>query len=211
MNTPFTTEQFFSIFEKYNHTVFPAQIILLLLGTFALMAIGLGLKHKDKFITGILGLLWFWIGIGYHLTFFSEINKVAYGFGGLFIIQGLFFLYEGLVKNNLRFAFQHSFQGYVAFFFILYGLVIYPIVGYLIEQNINHTISLGLPCPTTIFTFGFLLLTDKWFSKKLLIIPSLWAIIGISAVINLGIYQDSMMLITAIISDSWLFRRKSPS
>jgi len=208
MKTPFTTEQFFSVFEKYNHTVFPAQVILILLGVFALIAVGSGLKHKDKFISSILGFLWLWIGIVYHISFFSAINKVAYGFGGLFIIQGFMILFEGVLRDNLRFDFKRTFQGYLGYFFVLHGLVIYPIVGYLIEQNLTHTISLGLPCPTTIMTFGFLLLTDKWFSKYLLIIPSLWAIIGISAVINLGVYQDSMMLIAAVITNVILINSK---
>ena len=103
-----------------------------------------------------------------------------------------------------------SIQAYLGYFFILYGLIIYPVVGYLIEPNLSRTISVGLPCPTLILTFGFLLLCDKKFSKYLLIIPSLWAIIGINAVIKLGVYQDSMMLIAAIIADVLILRSKKP-
>ena len=81
MKTPFTTDQFFSVFEKYNHTIFPVQIILVLLVVFALIVIGSTIKQKDKFVTAILGVLWLWVGIGYHIAFFSGINNVAYGFG----------------------------------------------------------------------------------------------------------------------------------
>jgi Family of unknown function (DUF6064) len=173
MKTPFTTEQFFSIFEKYNTSIFPTQIILFLLSVLALLAIGSKIKQKDKFVSGILGFLWLWIGIVYHIAFFSGINKVAYGFGVLFILQGLFLLWEGVLLYNLKFVFKMSIQAYLGYFFILYGLIVYPVVGYLIEQNLSRTISIGLPCPTTILTFGFLLLCDKKFSKYLLIIPSL--------------------------------------
>jgi len=209
MKTPFTTEQFFSVFEKYNHAIFPVQIILFLLVIFALIAIGSKIKQKDKFVSGILGILWLWTGIGYHISFFSGINKVAFGFGVLFILQGLFFLWEGVLLYNLKFGYKMSIQAYFGYFFILYGLIVYPIVDYLIEQNISRTISVGLPCPTTILTFGILLLSDKKFSKYLLIIPSLWAIIGITAVMRLGVYQDSMMLIAAIIADVWLIKSKA--
>jgi hypothetical protein len=89
-------------------------------------------------------------------------------------------------------------------------LIIYPVVGYLIEPNLSRTISIGLPCPTLILTFGFLLLCDKKFSKYLLIVPSLWAVIGIIGVIKLGVYQDSMMLIAAIIADVLILRSKRP-
>jgi ATP/ADP translocase len=102
-----------------------------------------------------------------------------------------------------------SIQAYFGYFFILYGLIIYPVVGYLIDPDLFRTISVGLPSPTIILTFGFLLLCDKKFSKYLLIIPSLWAVMGISGVIKLGAYQDSIMLIVAIIADIWLLRDKN--
>lgn len=210
MKTPFTTDQFFSVFEKYNHAIFPVQIVLFLLTILALIAIGSKIKQKDKFVAGILGVLWLWMGIGYHIAFFSGINNVAYGFGLLFILQGLFLLWEGVLLYNLKFIFKNSIQAYFGYFFILYGLIFYPVVGYLNEPNLSRTISIGLPCPTIILTFGFLLLCDKKFSKYLLIIPSLWAVIGISAVIKLGVYQDSMMLIAAIIVDVLILRSKKP-
>jgi hypothetical protein len=209
MKTPFTTVQFFSVFENYNHSIFPIQIIIFLLGVCALFAIGSTIKQKDKFVAGFLAFLWLWIGIVYHIAFFSGINKVAYGFGVLFILQGLFLTWEGVLLFNLKFVFKNSVQAYFGYFFILYGLIIYPFIGYLIEQNLSRTISIGLPCPTIILTFGFFLLCDKKFSKYLLIIPSLWAVLGISAALNLGIYQDSMMIIAAIIADIWLLKSKS--
>ena len=210
MNTPFTTEQFFSVFDRYNHTIFPVQILLFLLVVFALIAIGSTIRQKDKIVAGILGILWLWTGIGYHVAFFSGINNVAYGFGLLFILQGLFLLWEGVVLYNLKFVFKMSAQAYFGYFFILYGLIVYPVVGYLVEPNLSRTVSIGLPCPTIILTFGFMLLCDKKFSKYLIIIPSIWAAIGISALIKLGVYQDAMMVIAAIIADVLILRSKKP-
>ena len=210
MKTPVTTDQFFAVFEKYNHAIFPVQIILFLLSIVALIAIGSNIRQKDKFVAGILGVLWLWIGICYHIAFFSGISNVAFGYGALFILQGLFLLWEGIILYNLKFEFKNSIQDYVGYFFILYGLIIYPFVSYLSEPNLFRTISVGFPSPTIILTLGFLLLCDKKFSKYLLIIPSLWAVIGISAVIKPGVYQDSIMLITAIIADVLILRSKKP-
>jgi len=58
MKTPITTDQFFSVFEKYNHAIFPVQIILFLLSILALIAIGSKIKQKDKVVAGILGVIW---------------------------------------------------------------------------------------------------------------------------------------------------------
>jgi hypothetical protein len=210
IKTPITTEQFSSIFEKYNHAIFPVQIILFLLSLLALIAIGTKIKQKDKVVAGILGVIWVWTGVVYHWAFFSSINILALGYGVVFILQGLFLVWEGVILYNLKFVFGMTVQAFFGYFFILYGLIIYPAIAYMFEPNLSGTISIGLPSPTIILTFGFMLLCDKKFSKYLLIIPSIWALIGISAVIKLGVYQDSMMFIAAIIADILILRSKKP-
>lgn len=207
MKTPFSAEQFFSVFDAYNHAVFPSQIILLLLGAVAVFAVSTKHIWKDRYVAGLLGLLWLWTGIVYHISFFSDINLAAYGFGALFILQGFLFLWEGFAGKKLTFQYAGSVQGYLGFFFILYGLAVYPVVNYLVERNLAHSISLGLPCPTMILTFGFLMVSGKKFPKYLLIIPSLWALVGISAAVNFGVYQDLVMVLTAVVANVLLLTR----
>lgn len=208
MKTPFTTEQFFNVFEKYNSAIFPFQLIILLLGFIGLLLIHSKNSIKNKIIGSFLGMLWIWIGFAYHIAFFSEINKVALVFGVIFILQGLLILYNTLVTGRLIFNFIPTTKDYIGYFFLVFGLIIYPIIGYFAEDSFNRIISLGLPCPTTILTFGFFMLTNNKFPKFLLIIPSLWAVVGLSAAINFGVYQDFMILISAVIADIVLIKRK---
>ena len=207
MKTPFTTEQFFEVFQNYNTEIYPLQLIIIVLGIAAIFLIHSKKNIGSKIICGFLGFLWLWIGIIYHLSFFTEINKAAFGFGGLFILQGIFFLIE-LFRDKLHFSFNPTASNYIGYFFILFGLIIYPVISYLSAQSFSETISLGLPCPTTIYTFGFLMLANKKMSKYLLIIPSIWAVIGTGAAVNFGIYQDYFMLLSAIIANVYLLKRK---
>lgn len=208
MKTPFTTEQFFNVFEKYNSTLFPLQFIILLLGIVGLFLLHSNYSNKNKIIGGFLGAVWIWMGIAYHFVFFAEINKAAFVFGGIFILQGLLILFNSWVKDSLIFTFNPQTKDYTGYFFILFGLIIYPLIGYTLFGTFTKTISLGLPCPTTILTFGFFMLTSSKFPKYLLIIPSLWAVIGLSAAINFGVYQDFMLPLTAIIAVIVLYRKK---
>lgn len=208
MKLPFTTGQFFNVIEKYNLTMFPFQLIILLLGIVCLFLLHSKLSAKDKLIGIYLGILWIWIGVAYHLVYFTVINKAAFLFGGIFILQGLFILFSTFVKNRLIFTFTLQTKDYLGYFFILYGLIIYPIISYFVEGSFERTIVMGLPCPSTIFTFGFFILTSNKFPKYFLIIPSLWAVLGLSAAINIGVFQDVMILIAAIIADIILIRRK---
>jgi hypothetical protein len=207
METPFTTEQFFGVFERYNSSIFPIQWIIIVLGIVAVFLIHSRKNIKNNLIAGFLGFLWLWTAIVYHLSFFTAINKAAYFFGGIFIIQGVFFIVE-LFRKKLEFSFTGRVREYLGYFFILFGLIIYPIISYFLEVSFVKTISLGLPCPTTILTFGFLMITTNKLSKYLLIIPTIWAIIGTGAAVNFGVYQDYVMLIAAVVADIYLIKRK---
>jgi hypothetical protein len=208
MKTPFNTQEFFAVFTEYNETIFPFQILILLLGITGMLLIFSRNPLKRKSIGILLGFLWLWMGSVYHIGFFSSINKAAYIFGGVFILQGLFILFEAYIRNRLSFRFRGDFADYLGYFFILFGLAIYPAIGFAMEGSLLTTIALGLPCPSTILTFGFLMLTERSFPKYLLIIPSLWAVIGLSAAINFGVYQDFMMIAAALVADGILVRRK---
>lgn len=209
MKIPFTTEQFFEIIEKYNVTLFPSQLVIILLGILSVILLHSQKSYKNKFIGGFLGILWIWIGIAYHLAFFTEINKVAYAFGGLFILQGLFFLFETYSRKKLEFEIDGNVMDYIAYFFLIFGILIYPILIYFLENSVETIITLGLPCPSTILTFGFLMLTTRKLSKYLLIIPALWTIVGTSAAFNFGVYPDYLMPISALVAIIYLFVRKN--
>ncbi len=199
MSLPFTTEQFFSVFEKYNLAVWPMQIVLVLI---AILAIILSIRKKNQSNSGIsiiLVFFWLWVGIVYHLGFFTSINKAAYFFGVLYIVQGLLFLFVGGLKRKLSFKFEFNFYGIVGSFFILYALVIYPCLGYLLGHVYPKNPTFGLPCPTTIFTFGLLLWTDKKVPKYVLAIPLVWSIIGFGAALSLGVKEDYGLLIAGVL------------
>lgn len=81
MELPFTVEQFFGVFRLYNSAVWPAQVFLTLLAALALIPIAFRRPWSGAAVSAILALLWVWIGIAYHLAFFTDINPLAYAFG----------------------------------------------------------------------------------------------------------------------------------
>lgn len=187
---PFTIEQFLDVMGQYNLAVWPLQIVFNVLAVSMIIFLVRKTNFSDKLISGGLGFFWLWIGIAYHLTFFTTINKAAYIFGVLFILQGIIFIYFGFVKQILKFEFRKDWIGILGGIFILYALVIYPILGLYFGHTFPRNPTFGLPCPTTIFTFGILLFAAKKISWYLVIIPFLWSLVGTSAAINLTIYED---------------------
>lgn len=208
MNLPFTTEQFLDLFRNYNLAVWPAQLFLVILALLLILALFKKNSYSDKLISFGLAVLWLWMGIVYHYKFFTKINNAAYIFGSLFVIQGGLFLFFGVVKSNLIYVYKNNLTGIISVIFFIYALIFYPLLGYQLGHIYPSTPTFGLPCPTTIFTFGIILLLEK---RKILIfiIPLLWSIIGFTAALKLGIYQDIGLLIAGIISIIILSSKKS--
>jgi hypothetical protein len=199
MNLPFTVDQFLSVFEQYHQTVWPMPIILNFLG---LVAVFLALRRfafSNLLITTILAFFWLWIGIAYHLAFFAAINPAAYAFAALNVIQGIIFLTIGIIYHRLSFRFKPDVYGIIGALLILYAMVIYPTLGNAFGHIYPKAPTFGLPCPTTIFTFGLLLWTDIKVPRIVLIIPFLWSVIGFTAALKLGVFEDTGLLVAGIV------------
>lgn len=196
---PFTVEQFFQVFEAYNESVWPAHFIGYGLGIWALFLAVSSKKDYTKFVNRILAVFWVWMGIMYHMVFFSTINSAAYVFGALFVIQGAGFLILNHGEQPFRFAFKRDAYGISGLIMIVYAMALYPILGYFMGHTYPQAPVFGVsPCPTVIFTFGLLLWTDGRIPNLLPVIPALWSLLGFSAAWQLGVYEDFGLVIAGI-------------
>ena len=195
---PFSNEQFFDLFKNYNEAIFPLQIVFYALGfLFAALTV-IRKPWANITISAGLSFLWLWMGLIYHLLFFSTINKAAYAFGIAFIIQALLFAWYGIIRKKLFFEMHWNRYNITGWILIVFALMVYPIIGYALGHRYPIAPTFGLPCPTTIFTFGMLLLLNRKCPWILLIVPFLWSVIGISAAITLGIYEDIALIVSGL-------------
>jgi hypothetical protein len=200
MKTPFTSQQFIETIRNYNESVFPMQVIFYLIALILIYLIVKPVSHSGKIISTIFAFFWLWMGIAYHLVFFTAINKAAYVFGSLFIVQSMLFIIPGVLQNKLSFKMHADVFGITGTVLIIYALFIYPVLGYIAGHAYPFSPTFGLPCPTTIFTFGCLLLCDKKCPSYVLIIPFLWSVIGFAASFNFGIWEEVGLLIAGLLA-----------
>ena len=207
MELPFTVGQFLGVFTSYNEAVWPIQIIL---NGMALSIVFLALKqfsHSDRSISLILGLLWLWTGLVYHMSFFAPINPAAFGFGAMFVVQGLLFIWMA-TRDGIRYRAAGNWKGIIGSAFVVYGLLVYPILGHMLGHVFPASPTFGAPCPTTIFTFG-ILLWAKGVPRYVLIIPALWSLIGSSAAVSLGIQEDFGLLVAGVVGTTVMITSRS--
>lgn len=205
---PFSIADFLDVFARYNTAIWPLHIVAYLLGVLVLAAALRPFRGSDRLVSGVLAALWIWVGAVYHLRFFREINGAALVFGIVFILQGLLFLALGVIGQQLRFQAKANAYGIVGGFFALFAMVIYPALGYVFGHIYPHAPMFGVaPCPLVIFTFGLFLFTTRRMPGYLLIIPTLWSILGLSAATALGVRQDLALILSAVVSISMLIAR----
>jgi hypothetical protein len=197
---PFTVDQFLNVFERYNVALWPAQLVLYAL---AILATCLALQRNANFSKVVslnLAIFWIWMGLVYHFWFFSPINRAALVFAAFFVLQSILFLIAGVWKHQLNFRFRLNLYGIVGGAFLLYALVIYPALGCWLGHRYPAAPTFGLPCPTTIFTFGMLLWTDRTVPLYILAIPLAWSFMGFWAAVSLGMIEDYGLLAAGLIA-----------
>lgn len=197
MNLPFSAEEFFDLFARYNSAVWPAQVGLLALGVVALVTAAPGRLHSDRVVAAVLALLWVWMAVAYHWLHFATINPVARLFALLFAAQAVLLAWEGVVSRRLEFAPARDLRTVAAAALVLYALVIYPLIGAALGHRYPATPTFGAPCPTTVFTIGLLLVAGSA-RYRVVVIPTIWAAIGSSAAFSLGVLEDLGLLVAGV-------------
>ena len=197
---PFTRDQFVAIFAEYNEAVWPVQVVAYALGFVMIVMLVGSSRLRDRTIAVGLAVMWLWTGIAYHALFFSAVNTAAFLFAALFIIQGGLFAYFA-VRGPLQFGLRPGLTVWVGAAFALYAAVVYPLLGMWFGHPYPEMPMFGItPCPVTILTFAFLLLTTGPVPLWLTVIPLTWSLIGGSAAFLLGVPQDWVLLATGVIA-----------
>lgn len=205
MSIPFTIGEFLDVFRRYNETVWPAQWILVILALVAVVA-ALRARRLSRTPLFILAVLWLWMGLVYHLAFFRSINPAAVVFGSLFIVQAGVFAWLALRKPAVRFTVQRDTAGLLGALVILFALVIYPSLGWLAGHRYPAAPTFGLPCPTTVFTFGLMLWAQPALPRRVFIIPVLWSVVATVAAFQLGMVEDFSLPLAAIVASAVMVR-----
>lgn len=184
-----------------TNSIWPSQVLAYLLGSFAALLLFRQTERSDRVITAVLSTMWMWTGVAYHGIWFSAINKAAYVFAALFIVEGCCLFYAGAYGNQLRFGLRQDPATWVGGVFVGYSAILYALIG---KVNGHHYPAVPIfgvtPCPVTIFTFGMLLLTTGPVPRWLFVIPVVWSLIGGSAAILLHVPQDWLLLLSGFIA-----------
>ena len=198
MTLPFTTNEFLQVFRDYNTTTWPAPLILPFVGLASAWLLLSAREWARRTALGLVGVLWAWMAIAYHLAFFARINPAARGFALLALLQGAAFVFAASTSpapRSMRLDVHRAFGGAL----IAFSLILYPALSYLADHRYPAVPTFGLPCPTTIFTFGVLATLHDELSWRYSVIPLLWAGVGTMASFELGMTEDLSLGVSGLL------------
>ena len=196
---PFTIDQFFEVFGRYNEAVWPMQIIINLLAIMIIVLLFRPRPCSSRIIAATLSFFWAWMAIAYHFVFFTAINPAAWLFGSVFLAGAIYFAWLGLITDKLQFSLSGGIRGWTGGLLILFSLIVYPLLGLIFGHRYPTMPTFGVPCPTTILTIGVLLFAIAPFPRTIFIVPILWSAVGSFAAVNLNVPQDYGLSLAGLI------------
>jgi hypothetical protein len=131
-------------------------------------------------------------------VFFSRINRLAFAFAAVSIVGSLVFLWWGVVRRRVQFEGCPRWQACCGGVLISYALLVYPAWSWADGHPYFSSPTFGVPCPTTIFTFGVLAFATPPLPRVLLVVPLLWSVVGGQAALRLGVLQDFGLWIAGV-------------
>lgn len=210
MALPFTVEQFYGVFRDYNVAVWPMQWILAALALAAVVAVLMPRPGSGMAVSAILGLLWAWIALAYHLAFFSRISPAAAGFAAVSAAGAVVFVWQGVVRRRLTFRWAPGPKAWAGVTLIVFALAVYPVWSAEAGHPYPAMPTFGLPCPTTIFTIGVLCFAVPPTPRSPLVVPVLWCVVGSQAAFLLGVQPDLGLIAAGLLGFALLLPSGSP-
>ena len=204
----FTVEQFLNVFERYNEALWPLQIVAYAVGI-ALVVLALTRwRRASAVIFSVLAIMWAGMAVGYMWLYFADINPAARLFGAIFLVQAVLLAVMAVKERGAPYGGRRDGRTWIGLGLIVYAMLVYPLLGLALGHGYPRAPMFGLvPCPTTIFTFGMLLLAAR--PKRLLAwLPLAWSAIGFFAAIRFGIREDIGLLLAGIVTAAIMWRIK---
>lgn len=188
---PYTSEVLFAQFHTYNEALRPVPVLALLLALAAVYLAARSSQDRSRLILAILAGGWLWTGLVYHFLYFADLNFAAPAYGIVFLLQGAFLCWAGVVRRRVTIAFDGSPGAWVGV-----GIAVLALAGVPLADSVGGAgwtgvrFALIAPESTALLTLGILTMARGRSRLALTAIPALWTLVAVAHAWVLDIPQD---------------------
>ena len=189
-------EVFFNNVSAYNVSIFPMQIITLVV---AIVLTYLLFVRPSTIVNKLIKIYLSFTFVWFVLMFpFEGVFKIIFGLVHI-VIAILFFIDIFTAKIEFKFP-ETSGKRYFMLFLIFSAFALYPLIEYMSGHLYPKILLFGVaPCPTIIFSLALLIGAVPKVGKLIFILLIFSAISsGLSVPIMLGVWADLLLLVSGI-------------
>jgi hypothetical protein len=204
---PFTQDQFFELFARYNLGLgFIPWIVLI--GGFALAAMFFWpSSSRNAWIIWFLDLIWLINAAAYHLSAYWQIHSAAIWFAAIFFIEAIGLGAVAVTARDDLFPLRDKWHYWFSICCAGFSLILYPLWIMAEGRDYPALPLFGVaPAPTTIFTIGILIMMRSPQREWLLVLPIIWCVMGGSTAISLGVTPDYALWVAGLAAFVLLMR-----
>ena len=194
----FSPRVYWRMFEPHNQSVWPLQILALLLGAAILVWVVRPHPWSSRAILAILAAAWMWVAWAFLWSRYSTINWAAAYVAPAFGFQALLLGWFAGVRGHLHFEVSRSVSGATGFMLLLYALILHPFLAKFAGRPFAAAEVFGIaPDPTAIATLGLLTMASgRGWARLLLIVPLAWCLVSWATLYTMGAPEAWVPLIS---------------
>jgi len=172
----FSPRVYYRLIERHNAAVWPGHLAAVALGVVVLALLHRPTAWQGRAVSGVLALLWAWVGWTFVWARYGTINWTAGYLAWLFAIEAGLLLWIGVARGGVTFRAGRSRAGLGLF---AVALALYPLLAPLLGRGVGQAEVFGVvPDPTAVGTVGLLVLADGKGRAALLAAPMAWCVLA---------------------------------
>ncbi|KAA0687614.1 DUF6064 family protein [Azospirillum brasilense] len=199
----FSPRTYWRLIERHNEALWPAHVLLLLLGAAILLWVIRPHPWSHRVIAGTLSVLWAWLAWSFLWERYAAINWVAPYVASLFALQAILL---ALLGSRLRWSLSRAGRAragraHLGLALFLYALAVHPLAALLAGRTLRGAEVFGItPDPTAIATIGLVMMADGRWSWLLLAVPMAWCLAGWATLHSMGAAEQWALLGAALVA-----------
>lgn len=188
---PFTPDVYVGMIARYNLEIWPGHLIALAFIWTMIVCARRGGQANGRVMLTLIAGFWIWVGYGFHMERYAQLNWAALAFGWIFILQGALILLWGATAKTIDARLRADKFGAFGLLLIAASIALHPGLVLMAGSAVSAGQIAGTaPLSLMLLSFGGTAFLTKRPPAWLIALPLLWCLWEFAWSWTLGLWPD---------------------